>query len=86
VGVILAEKMKKGVTASTGGDGRVQKLTPREIEVINLLAYGFSYAQIAEQLGVTLNTLKTHIKRAYSKLKVHNRTQAVLVARQHDFL
>ncbi len=68
------------------GNGRVQKLTPREIEVIERLAYGYSYAQIDKQIGVTENTLKTHIKRAYGKLKVHNRTQAVLTARQHGFL
>ena len=68
------------------GNGRVQKPSPREIEVLDLLAYGYSYAQIAQQLGITENTLKTHIRRAYGKLKVHNRTQAVLAARQHDFL
>ena len=82
--------MTNGVQKDSGSglkeDGSVQTLTPREIEVVNLLAFGFSYVQIAQQLGVTVNTLKTHLKRAYRKLKVHNRTQAVLAARRHGFL
>ena len=57
-------------------------LSPREQEVVTLLAQGYSYAQIASQLGISENTLKTHIKRIYSKLNVHNRTQAVLEAQK----
>ena len=85
-GQLMAAGMQEESAIETMGDGRVQKLTPREVEVIHLLAFGFSYAQTAKQLGVTENTLKTHINRAYYKLKVHNRTQAVLTARQHGFL
>ena len=55
-------------------------LTPRELEILKLLADGNSYAQITQQLFITENTLKTHIKRIYSKLNVHNRMNAVLVA------
>ena len=61
-------------------------LTPREREVVTLLAEGYSYAQIAGQLGISENTLKTHIKRIYSKLKVHNRTQAVLSAQRQSLI
>ena len=52
-------------------------LTVREIEVLELLASGDSYAMIAQKLVITENTLKTHIKNIYSKLDVRNRTQAV---------
>lgn len=57
-------------------------LTPREQEVITHLAQGHSYAQISEQLEITENTLKTHIKRIYRKLNVHNRTQAILATQK----
>jgi len=61
-------------------------LTPRELEILKLLADGNSYAQITEQLFITENTLKTHIKRIYSKLDVHNRMNAVLVAQDIGLL
>lgn len=62
------------------------QLSPRELEVVAGLAQGYTYAQIAGQLGITENTLKTHIKRVYSKLNVHNRTQAVLVTQKQQLL
>lgn len=62
------------------------QLSPRELEVVEGLAQGHTYAQIADQLGVTENTLKTYIKRVYSKLNVHNRTQAVLEAQKLQLL
>ena len=61
-------------------------LTPRELEILKLLADGNSYAQITQQLFITENTLKTHIKRIYSKLNVHNRMNAVLVAQDMQIL
>lgn len=61
-------------------------LSPRECQVVSNLAQGYSYAQIAKQLAISENTLKTYIKRLYKKLKVHNRTQAVLEARKQGLL
>lgn len=61
-------------------------LTPRELEVITQLALGHSYAQIAARLKISENTLKTHIKRIYRKLHVHNRTQAILAVRELENL
>ena len=57
-------------------------LTPKQKEVVALLAKGLSYAEISHRLSITENTLKTHIKRIYKKLNVHNRTQAILVAKK----
>jgi len=57
-------------------------LTPREKEVVSLLAQGMTYADIASQLVITENTLKYHIKHIYSKLQVRNRTEAVLKAQK----
>ena len=55
-------------------------LTPRELEILHLLAAGLQYSQIAENLVITENTLKFHIKNIYSKLGVRSRTQAVIAA------
>ena len=56
-------------------------LSKREIEVLELIAEGFSNQEIADQLFVSLNTTKTHISNIYSKLNVKRRTQAIQKAR-----
>ena len=53
------------------------QVSHREYEVLQLLAEGFSNKEIAEQLFVSPNTIKTHIARLYEKLDVSRRTQAV---------
>jgi DNA-binding NarL/FixJ family response regulator len=56
----------------------VEMLTKREQEIVGLLAKGFLYKEIAEQLGISLNTVRVHLHTVYEKLHVHSRTQAVL--------
>jgi len=53
------------------------KLTPREREVLLLLAAGNTYAQVAHALGISLHTVCSHIKNLYRKLEVHNAPAAV---------
>ena len=53
------------------------RLTPREVEVIGLLARGCTYEQVGDRLGVSLHTVGTHIKNAYRKLDVHKAAGAV---------
>jgi NarL family two-component system response regulator LiaR len=52
-------------------------ITPRELEILTLIAHGFSNREIATQLFVSENTVKTHCARAFDKLGAARRTQAV---------
>jgi DNA-binding NarL/FixJ family response regulator len=54
-----------------------QSLSPREAEVLDLLAKGFLYKEIADQMKVTYATVHTHIRHVYEKLHVRSRTEAV---------
>jgi DNA-binding NarL/FixJ family response regulator len=63
-------------------DEQLRELTPREREVMTLLATGLSNDQIAERLVISRATAKTHLSRALSKLEVRDRAQLVAVAYQ----
>ncbi len=54
----------------------VDKLSPREQEVLQLLVSGHSYKMIADKCGIALETVRSHIKRIYEKLHVHSATEA----------
>jgi DNA-binding CsgD family transcriptional regulator len=56
-------------------------LSPREVEIIEALATGESNKEMARRLGISPNTVKTHIARVYEKLEVQRRVQAVEKAR-----
>lgn len=64
----------------------VEPLTSRELEVLRLITAGLSNAEIAEQLVITVSTVKSHLKHMYGKLAVRSRTQAVAQARQLGLL
>jgi LuxR family maltose regulon positive regulatory protein len=59
----------------------VEPLSDRELEVLHLLAEGLTNPEIASRLFLSLNTVKVHTRNIYGKLDVHNRTQAVAMAR-----
>jgi DNA-binding NarL/FixJ family response regulator len=54
-----------------------ENLSPREQEVLDCLAQGFLYKEIAEKLGISYETVHTYIRRIYEKLQVRTRTEAV---------
>jgi len=56
------------------------ELTPRELEVLRLVARGFSNGEIARQLFIGDATVKTHVARIFAKLDLHDRAQAVVLA------
>lgn len=70
----------RGDGAPREGDALMERLTPRELEVIRALATGASNAAIARRLGITQKTLRNHISNAYHKLEIFDRAQAVIVA------
>ena len=65
---------------STVHPAPLAELTPRELEVLRLVARGLSNADIARELIVGDATIKTHVARIFSKLDLHDRAQAVVVA------
>jgi DNA-binding NarL/FixJ family response regulator len=56
----------------------LEKLTSREIEVLEALARGHLYKEIADSLAISLDTVRKHLQSIYHKLHVHSRTEAVV--------
>ena len=72
--------------AAAAQTGLVEPVSPRELEVLQLMASGLSNAEIARRLFLTINTLKAHANSIYGKLDVHSRMQAVNRARELGLL
>ena len=76
---IKTPEVKLGMTKSTD-------LTPREIQVLRLLTTGVGNDEIAESLGISLNTVKTHIQHLLDKTGFSSRTQLAIQARVTGFV
>lgn len=61
--------------------GKIQSLTAREEEVLRLVSQGLINKEIADQLGITTETVRMHLKNCYSKLHVNSRTAAAMKLR-----
>ncbi|MCM3755921.1 response regulator transcription factor [Sporosarcina aquimarina] len=82
VTVKMMEKMR-----SVGSDQPLhEQLTQRELETLLLLAQGKSNQEIADELFISLKTVKTHVSNVLSKLEVQDRTQAVIYAFHHKLV
>jgi DNA-binding NarL/FixJ family response regulator len=68
--------------ATNGSESSIAVLTAREREVLKLLAWGLTQVDIASKLVISPKTVGTHIQRILSKLGVHSRAQAVVLAHQ----
>lgn len=63
-------------------ESQLEKLTPREKEVLRLMAEGVSSREIAAMLGISYTTVRTHIRSLGSKLGVHSKLEAIVKARE----
>jgi DNA-binding NarL/FixJ family response regulator len=82
IGAATAKQLAN-VLGTPHEDNPFPELTPRERSVLEALAGGASTAQIASRLGLTDKTVRNHLSSIFTKLRVADRTQAVLKARAH---
>lgn len=59
----------------------LENLSPRELEILRLLAKGLRYKEIADQLSINIGTVRTHVRHIYEKLHVTSRTEAAMTLR-----
>jgi len=76
----VIDRMARHPRPDPAADRRLHQLTPREREVLKLVARGLSNAEIADILVVEESTIKTHMKRILAKLDLRDRVQAVVMA------
>lgn len=81
-GAARAEQPTSDLPAGIEPVALIEALTDRELDVLHLMAEGLKYKEIAQQLFISLNTVRSHVKAIYGKLEVNNRTQAVELARR----
>jgi DNA-binding NarL/FixJ family response regulator len=74
----IARRVVEAFRKSRSGDEATIGLSPREKEIIGLLGKGYLYKEIAGQLGISVETVRTHIHNTYEKLHVRTRTEAVM--------
>jgi DNA-binding NarL/FixJ family response regulator len=82
---IVARRMRSGATGTGVGSGAdaLGRLTAREHDVLGGVARGLSNRSIADELGITERTARTHVSNILAKLELSSRTQAALLAVQH---
>lgn len=73
----IARKVVQSFKQAKPAQNDVNELSPREQEILEFLAKGYSYKETAEQIGISYSTVHTHIEHIYHKLHVRSRAQAV---------
>ena len=74
----IARKVVQAFKQPAPAVAATENLSPREQEVLDFLAKGYLYKEIADQLGITLSTVRAHLHTIYEKLHVQSRTEAVV--------
>ena len=81
IGALIRDFLER---ARSGEEVNADPLTPRELEVLKLVAKGMSNREIGDQLFISENTVKNHIRNILEKLHLHSRMEAVIYAvREH---
>jgi DNA-binding NarL/FixJ family response regulator len=73
----IARKVVQSFKQTSSSLSQNEELSPREQEVLDLLARGYLYKEIAERLNISVPTVNTYVRRMYEKLHVRSRAQAV---------
>lgn len=74
---LVARKVVQSFSFSRGAAPEIEQLSQRERQVLELLAHGQFYKEIADSLGIAQNTVHSYIRRIYEKLQVRSRMEAV---------
>jgi DNA-binding NarL/FixJ family response regulator len=79
----ILTQLRKKREQDAAGRARVERLTRREIEILQGLADGVAGDRLADDLGISRNTLRTHVQNILFKLKVHSKHEAIVQAIRH---
>lgn len=82
----LLNRMHGMASAAVLDAGGEAALTPREREILEMIAKGFSYAETSAICAISTATVHSHLKRIYRKLEVHSKTEAVYEARRRSLI
>jgi ATP/maltotriose-dependent transcriptional regulator MalT len=82
----IETKIERPTVSVPGQSALVEPLTPRELEVLQLIAEGLSNQEIGTRLFLALDTVKGHNRRIFEKLQVQRRTEAIARARELSLL
>ncbi len=74
---VIARKVIQTFIPAPEKSSEIEKLTVRERELLDLLSKGYRYKEIADRLGISFETVRTHIHNIYEKLHVQSRTEAL---------
>ena len=75
---VIARRVVRMLQRSAPAQTGECHLSKRELEVLTLMAEGYSYKKCADRLAVSIDTVRFHVRRIYERLQVHSRTEAVI--------
>jgi LuxR family maltose regulon positive regulatory protein len=86
LGALEVEMAPEAQLSPLDSSSLIEPLSQREIQVLRLLNTHLTSTEIAEELVISVNTVRSHMKNIYSKLNVHSRSQAINQAKEHNLL
>ncbi len=74
---VIARKVLGFSQQQKAKDSLLDALSPRELDVLKALAKGLSYKMVADELDISMDTVRSHVRKIYDKLHVHSLPEAV---------